>query len=102
MHPELLNILVEPETHFPLALEGAVWKGSDIEKGILRSSSGNTYPIINGIPRFVKLENYATSFGIQWNRFSKTQLDSTTGCNYSRLRFRNEVTWDERMQSFTG
>jgi SAM-dependent methyltransferase len=33
-------------------------------------------PIINGIPRFVKSDNYASAFGRQWNKFQKTQLDS--------------------------
>jgi len=45
------------------------------------------YPIIRSIPRFVPLENYASSFGFQWNRFSKTQLDSYTGKPITRERF---------------
>lgn len=35
-------------------------------------------PIINNIPRFIELSNYADSFGFQWNKFRKTQLDSYT------------------------
>ena len=34
-------------------------------------------PVVNGIPRFVKSDNYASAFGRQWNRFQKTQLDSS-------------------------
>ena len=30
------------------------------------------YPIINDIPRFVTGENYASNFGVQWNKFAKT------------------------------
>lgn len=45
-----------------------------------------SYPIINGIPRFVPEENFASSFGLQWNTYRKTQLDSHTGLSISRER----------------
>ena len=41
----------------------------------LIDKSGNKFPIINGIPRFVDITNYAESFGFQWNIFSEVQLD---------------------------
>jgi ubiquinone/menaquinone biosynthesis C-methylase UbiE len=47
----------------------------------------------NGIPRFVDDKNYAGSFGIQWNRFSKTQVDSNLGTNRSEKRFIDETLW---------
>ena len=37
----------------------------------------NTFPVIRGIPRFVPNEDYAGSFGFQWNQFRSEQLDST-------------------------
>lgn len=43
-------------------------------------------PIIRGIPRFVGSDNYAAGFGLQWNQFSKTQLDSHTHTTISRER----------------
>ena len=49
---------------------------------------GCRYPIVSGIPRFVEVENYASSFGIQWNEFRKTQLDSFTGLSISEKRLR--------------
>lgn len=49
-------------------------------------SNGCKFPIINKIPRFVPCENYAGSFGLQWNKFRKTQLDSYTGLNISEER----------------
>ena len=49
-------------------------------------SNGCDYPIINYIARFVDDEDYAESFGLQWNDFSKTQLDSYTGLSISRDR----------------
>src|SRR4030095_14608208 len=42
--------------------------------------------IVNGIPRFVDSASYASAFGLQWNAFRKTQLDSFTGTTISRDR----------------
>jgi hypothetical protein len=36
---------------------------------------GNSFPIVNGVPRITLAENYADNFGMQWNKFDKTQLD---------------------------
>ncbi|MGA2859879.1 MAG: class I SAM-dependent methyltransferase [Candidatus Sulfotelmatobacter sp.] len=33
------------------------------------------YPNVNGIARFVDTQHYAASFGFQWHRYQKTQLD---------------------------
>lgn len=46
-----------------------------------------TFPVRARIPRFVPDEEYATSFGLQWNRFRREQLDSDTGAGLSRQRF---------------
>ena len=54
-------------------------------------SNGCEYPIANGIPRFVTRENYASSFGLQWNLFRRTQLDSFTGTSISRDRLKGLV-----------
>jgi len=50
------------------------------------SEEGLKYPIVNNIPRFVNKNNYALSFGLQWNKFRKTQLDSFTGTTLTRDR----------------
>lgn len=47
---------------------------------------GCRYPIVDGIARFVPQENYAASFGLQWNAFRRTQLDSFTKTTLSRDR----------------
>ncbi len=54
--------------------------------GRLISTDGNEYPIVNGIPRFVDVSHYSSDFGIQWNRFPVTQLDSKNGKALSRDR----------------
>lgn len=48
--------------------------------------SGCQFPVVNRIPRFVELTNYAAGFGLQWNAFRKTQLDSYTGTTISKER----------------
>src|SRR5690348_8374875 len=54
-----------------------------------------TYAIKRGIPRFVDSDNYAQSFGFQWNRYAKTQLDSHTGRPISRNRLFETTRWPE-------
>jgi SAM-dependent methyltransferase len=44
------------------------------------------YPVVDQIPRFVAVENYSSSFGLQWNIFRSTQLDSFTGLTISKDR----------------
>lgn len=53
------------------------------------------FPVQLKIPRFVPEINYTNSFGLQWNRFVGTQLDSAQGTNRSRDRFMSETQWTE-------
>jgi ubiquinone/menaquinone biosynthesis C-methylase UbiE len=50
------------------------------------SCGGHIVPLKNGIPRFVDDEAYVSAFGAQWNRFSKTQLDSFSGLDITKTR----------------
>jgi SAM-dependent methyltransferase len=50
-------------------------------------------PIIRYIPRFVPLENYAASFGLEWKIHRRTQYDSHSGVRLSELRFFAETRW---------
>ena len=47
-----------------------------------------SFPLVNDIPRFVPLENYASSFGLQWNEYRTAQLDSQTELTISRDRLK--------------
>jgi SAM-dependent methyltransferase len=67
-----------PHHNVPLS-----WNGSKDE---YQCTSGCIFPVIKGIPRFVSANNYAKSFGVQWNAFSKVQLDSFTGTSISKDR----------------
>jgi SAM-dependent methyltransferase len=50
-----------------------------------------------GIPRFVADDGYAESFGEQWNRWRRVQLDSVTGKPLSRERLFAGTGWPERL-----
>ncbi|MDA1184645.1 MAG: methyltransferase domain-containing protein [Acidobacteria bacterium] len=94
MNRSLLQILACPECRGSLEL---LQDTGDVD----RVFSGNltcggcraTYPIRHGVPRFVGDGDYAASFGLQWNRFRTTQLDSTTGIGLSAERFYAETGW---------
>lgn len=49
------------------------------------------YKYQNSIIKFVNDNNYSQTFGDQWNKFSKTQIDSFANSNESYLRFFNET-----------
>src|SRR5947209_4443273 len=49
-------------------------------------SDGCRFQISGGILRLVGQETYASSFGVQWNKYPRTELDSFTGKAYSRER----------------
>ena len=68
--------LVSPRTKAHLTLKG----------NVLISEHQESYPVINNIPRFVPLDNYASPFGLQWNTYRETQLDSHTGLPLSETR----------------
>jgi SAM-dependent methyltransferase len=53
-----------------------------------------SFPIRGGVPRFVGEELYTESFGYQWNRFARTQLDSASATTQSRDTFLEKTGWD--------
>ncbi|MRR05890.1 MAG: methyltransferase domain-containing protein [Deltaproteobacteria bacterium] len=55
-------------------------------------------PVVNGIPRFVPSNNYANSFGFQWNIHRNTQLDSRTGLSLSRDRLFGVTCWPDNLE----
>lgn len=94
MKTELLELLRCPKTGQRLNLEGGNNNAQEIEAGWLVSEDGqHRYPIRNGIPRFVPESNYADNFGMQWNHFSRTQLDSFSGHPITADRFWKATGW---------
>jgi SAM-dependent methyltransferase/uncharacterized protein YbaR (Trm112 family) len=95
MHTELLEILRCPQTGQRLLLEQAEYRDEQIYAGWLVSECGvHRYPIRGFIPRFVPASNYADNFGVQWNTFRQTQLDSYSGHSISADRFWKATGWD--------
>jgi len=76
----------------------SVMGGEEIISGSLVSKSDSTQStmIVDGLPRFVEMENYGDNFGIQWNKFSQTQLDSSRGGWVSFDRFWHFTKWQPK------
>lgn len=47
-------------------------------EGAYGCPENHLWPVVRGVPRFVDSENYSASFGYQWNRFARTQFDTST------------------------
>lgn len=94
MKSDLLEILRCPRSGQRLRLRDARVVEGEVESGTLVSEDGrHSYPVAGFIPRFVPADNYAAGFGLQWNRFRRTQLDSHTGVPISRNRFYTFSQW---------
>lgn len=79
------------------ALEAANTAGDDVTDGALVDRrTGVRHPIVGGIPRLVAAENYAANFGLQWNKFAATQLDSMAGIHFTFNTFWNNTSWKPR------
>ncbi len=74
MKYEYLNFLKCPVTEEELELDVYEEHKGEILSGKLYSSKSD-FPIINGIPRFVKNEGYSDNFGWQWNHWAKVQFE---------------------------
>ena len=96
MKRSLLQILACPKCQAELECIAPAEASAEVVEGALQCHGcAMSYPIRDGIPRFVGEEvNYASSFGMQWNRFRATQLDSVSGTRLSRERFFSETGWD--------
>lgn len=54
------------------------------------------YPKIKGAYRVLQSdENYTESFGFQWNKFVKTQVDQASNLEISKKRFFAETNWNK-------
>ena len=99
MREHFIKYLFCPECREDLQLVISEKEDDKIKTGDLKCSSCNlVFPIINFIPRFVPVENYATSFGLQWNIHSKTQYDDYSSKDVSKERFFNETKWSSDLE----
>jgi SAM-dependent methyltransferase len=75
---------------------GKVRSGDDeeiVDGTLTCPKCGREFEVRGRIPRFVPMDNYAASFGFQWNRHAQTQLDSATGRPISRDRLFATTGW---------
>jgi 2-polyprenyl-3-methyl-5-hydroxy-6-metoxy-1,4-benzoquinol methylase len=95
MNQKFLNDLIDPISKNSLLLiDQELDSNGRVKSGTLKCiKSNNTYAIIDYIPRFVPKNNYADNFGMQWNKFSHTQLDSFSGHSISSNRFYLATNW---------
>jgi len=101
MKEKIIKILTCPKCNGNSELELSIIEEcySEIKEGILFCGRCKlTYPIKNYIPRFVPYENYAQSFGLQWNKHARTQIDKYTGLPMSRDRFFQVTKWPENLK----
>jgi SAM-dependent methyltransferase len=63
------------------------------DAGARCTSCGAQYPVTDNVLRCVGQEHYSGSFGYQWNRFARTQLDSANGRARSRETFEQKTGW---------
>ena len=54
---------------------------------------GASFPLRGDVLYFIEEEFYSDSFGFQWNRFARTQLDSANGSSRSHRTFMEKTGW---------
>lgn len=93
----MLNILCCPKCEGDLTCTATETSstGKVIEGSLSCENCSNNYPVVRSIPRFVAMENYAASFGYQWNLYKHTQVDHYSKFNHSEERFYAETKWDD-------
>src|SRR4030095_4889123 len=94
MKKRLLEWLVCPSCRVELKVTEKAGDAVHVHEGELSCTQcGRVFPIIREIPRFVASEGYTGSFGRQWNRHARLQLDSQNGTSFSRERFYSITEW---------
>lgn len=94
MKPHAVRFLVCPNCRAHLELQVQAVDGPEIVEGVLLCRDcGRDYPIVRGVPRFVRGDAYASSFGREWNWFRTVQLDSLNGTNGSDRTLEATTGW---------
>jgi SAM-dependent methyltransferase len=91
-----LDFLVCPSCCVQPELRVDAEEGREVMAGSLGCPRcGRAYPILRGVPRFVDSEAYASSFGYEWNRFNRVQLDSANGTRQSEQTLYAVTGWTD-------
>jgi len=94
MKRSALRLLACPTCRGQLMLAADAEAEGEVMSGALRCPScRRDYPVRRGVPRFVDSEAYASSFGFEWNRFCRVQLDSANGTRQSEHALLASTGW---------
>lgn len=91
MKLELLDFVCCPKCGEQIFLRNEVYEKNEIKEGVLVCENAHEYKIISFIPRFVRTDDYSSSFSYEWTRFSETQLDSKIGTDLSERQFQGRI-----------
>lgn len=97
MKIEFLSHFVSPVSRRPLEI-GHIEEEEfgEIKTGeLVVRDTKERYDIKNFIPRFVTPDNYAASFGKQWNRYKQVQIDRFNGLTITADRFYKGTQWSK-------
>ena len=70
-------------------------QGSIVDGELVCEVCDMHYPIVRSIPRFIPMENHATSFGYQWNLLKATKVATYSQTLQSEKRFYAETGWSQ-------
>lgn len=103
MKRDHIRHLVCPKCRLPLDWDPDSTPVPDtvVEGRLVCGGCRSDYPVRGGVPRFVPVDNYATGFGLQWNRHAATQLDSHTGIPLTEERFFRATGWPRNLTGET-
>ena len=98
MRIEHLSLLRSPDTGEPLELINDEIIDGEVRSGALRdASSGQRWPIIESIPRFVPIDNYCDNFSLQWEKYGHVLDPRRTGMTLYEDRWEKETRWPKNM-----
>ena len=98
MKPQILPMLACPKCGGDLLCHSTEVVDAEIRRGTLECGAcAASYPIEEYIPRFVPRSNYAASFGFEWHRHARTQVDQFNGTTLSADRFFGETGWPRQL-----
>ena len=95
MQHDQIKHLVCPGTDHELALASGFREAQgEVHEGeLICPLDGRRVPIRSCVPRFHEEGEYVASFGEQWTRFQRTQIDKFNGTTLSRDRFYAGTQW---------
>jgi SAM-dependent methyltransferase len=102
VRPEAIAVFACPKCGGDLKIQSIASRRGEtgeIEEGTLECNGCRaTFSVVRHLARFVPTESYASSFGFQWNRFDRIQMDRVMKNDLSRDRFYKTTGWPGHME----